>query len=259
MPATSDGSDRPPVGRLFAEPRPRCDACGARVLELLYCQPCGEVFVGGYKKSDVASNNAWYLSPDYPNLERVPDKAASLSRTFGEFLLFWPADGKTLFKRTHAGPKWKWQQDNARGYQWKPAACSHALGRLALRQQAAPSAPGESAGLCVPRAGGRRERLSVKVPALRRRLGRPPSGRLLNPGPRFGLSTDHAATDGFPDAPDPVGAESQTRAVLRQPLRRRQTLDRHQARPPPRHRQANRNRTLAPPNHRHRRRLRGDS
>ena len=146
MPATSDGSDRPPVGRLFAEPRPRCDACGARVLELLYCQPCGEVFVGGYKKSDVASNNAWYLSPDYPNLERVPDKAASLSRTFGEFLLFWPADGKTLFKRTHAGPKWKWQQDNARGYQWKPAACSHALGRLALRQQAAPSAPGESAG-----------------------------------------------------------------------------------------------------------------
>ena len=146
VPATSDGSDRPPVGRLFAEPRPRCDACGARVLELLYCQPCGEVFVGGYKKSDVASNNAWYLSPDYPNLERVPDKAASLSRTFGEFLLFWPADGKTLFKRTHAGPKWKWQQDNARGYQWKPAACSHALGRLALRQQAAPSAPGESAG-----------------------------------------------------------------------------------------------------------------
>jgi DEAD/DEAH box helicase domain-containing protein len=141
-----DGTDRPPVGRLFSEPRPRCDACGARVLELLYCQPCGEVFLGGYKKPDAASNNAWYLSPDYPNLERVPDKAASLSRTFGEFLVFWPADGKTLFKRTAAGPKWKWQQDGAREYQWTPAACSHALGRLTLRQQAGASAPGESAG-----------------------------------------------------------------------------------------------------------------
>jgi len=145
-PAPTDGSDRAPVGRLFSEPRPRCDACGARVLELLYCQPCGEVFVGGYKKIDEASNNAWYLSPDYPNLERVPDKGASLSRTFGEFLVFWPADGKALFKRTHAGPKWKWQQDNVRNYQWTPATCSHALGRLALRQQAGASVPGESSG-----------------------------------------------------------------------------------------------------------------
>jgi len=140
------GGDQAPVGRLFSEPRPRCDACGARVLELLYCQPCGEVFVGGYKKSDEASNNAWYLSPDYPNLERVPDKAASLSRTFGEFLVFWPANGKSLFKRTHAGPKWKWQQDGARDYQWAPAACSHSLGRLAIRQQAGASSPGESSG-----------------------------------------------------------------------------------------------------------------
>jgi Lhr-like helicase len=145
-PPPAAGSDRAPVGRLFSEPRPRCDSCGSRVLELLYCQPCGEVFLGGYKKSDEASNNAWYLSPDYPNLERVPDKAASLSRTFGEFLVFWPADGKALFKRTHAGPKWKWQQDGARDYQWAPAACSHVLGRLALRQQAGASAPGESSG-----------------------------------------------------------------------------------------------------------------
>jgi DEAD/DEAH box helicase domain-containing protein len=140
------GGDRTPVGRLFSEPRPRCDACGARVLELLYCQPCGEVFVGGYKKSDEASNNAWYLSPDYPNLEHVPDRGASLSRTFGEFLVFWPANGRTLFKRTHAGPKWKWQQDRSPNYQWAPAACNHTLGRLALRQQAGPAAAGESSG-----------------------------------------------------------------------------------------------------------------
>ena len=92
----------------------RCVRVPSRQL-LANCQPCGEVFVGGYKEHDDASNNAWYLSPDYPNLERVPDKAASLSRTFGEFLVFWPADGKTLFKENAtAGPKWKWQQDSAR-------------------------------------------------------------------------------------------------------------------------------------------------
>lgn len=144
-PATPDGGDRAPVGRLFSEPRPRCDACGARVLELLYCQPCGEVFVGGYKKSDEGSSNAWYLSPDYPNLERVPDKAASLSRTFGEFMVFWPAQGKNLFKR-NSGAKWRWEKDGARWYQWTPAACSHSLGRLALRQPSGASALGESSG-----------------------------------------------------------------------------------------------------------------
>ena len=40
------------------------------------------------------SPNAWLLSPDYPNLENVPDKAASLHWTFGEYFVFWPASGR---------------------------------------------------------------------------------------------------------------------------------------------------------------------
>src|SRR5207247_7926829 len=51
----------PPVGRLYSEPRPRCDFCGARVLELLYCQPCGEVFIGGFKKCDPSTAYSWYV------------------------------------------------------------------------------------------------------------------------------------------------------------------------------------------------------
>ena len=35
------------VGKLHAEPATRCE-CGARVLELLYCQNCGDVFLGGF-------------------------------------------------------------------------------------------------------------------------------------------------------------------------------------------------------------------
>jgi hypothetical protein len=34
---TPAGSPPPPVGRLYTEPRPRCEHCGSRVLELLYC------------------------------------------------------------------------------------------------------------------------------------------------------------------------------------------------------------------------------
>ena len=65
--ATPEGEPEPPVGKMYTEPRPRCDACRSRVLELLYCQPCGEVFLGGFKREVDGTNNAWFLSPDYPN------------------------------------------------------------------------------------------------------------------------------------------------------------------------------------------------
>lgn len=93
---TPTGFDPPPVGCLFTDPIPRCHSCGSRVLELLYCQPCGEVFVGGYKKLDANSPNAWFLSPDYPNLDQVPDRSASLQRKFEEYLVFWPAKGRPI-------------------------------------------------------------------------------------------------------------------------------------------------------------------
>jgi len=144
--ATSQGGDPPPVGRFFTEPRPRCDSCSSRVLELLYCQPCGEVFIGGYKKEDADSPNAWYLSPDYPNLDRIPDRSASIKRTAGEFLTFWPANGRQLYRSNRAGPRWQWQQDNDQGYQWVPAALEHALGRLTFPRRARAPQQGESTG-----------------------------------------------------------------------------------------------------------------
>jgi DEAD/DEAH box helicase domain-containing protein len=143
---TSPGGQLPPVGRLYSEPRPRCEDCNSAVLELLYCQPCGEVFLGGYKKEDTQVPNAWYLSPDYPNLENVPDRSASLQRTFGEFLVFWPAEGRRLAKVTkQRGPKWHWSQDRAE-YEWAPAVLDHILGRLTLPSSARPSSPGSTTG-----------------------------------------------------------------------------------------------------------------
>jgi Lhr-like helicase len=143
--ATPAGAQLPPVGRLYSEPRPRCDSCGARVLELLYCQPCGEVFTGGYLKEDSNTPNAWYLSPDYPNLNRVPDRVVSLDRTCGEYLVFWPANGRRLIK-ANAGARWVWQEQGQSGFQWSPAVLEHVEGRLAKR-------PGRAGGQAAMTAG----------------------------------------------------------------------------------------------------------
>ena len=124
---TPNGYETPPVGRLYTDPVPRCVSCQSRVLELLYCQPCGEVFLGGYKKQDPNSSNAWFLSPDYPNLDLVPDRSASLDRKFGEYLVFWPSNGRPIYRTTHSGPQWRWRNGN---FRWQPATIHLKLGRL---------------------------------------------------------------------------------------------------------------------------------
>jgi Lhr-like helicase len=136
------GHERPPIGRLFTEPLPRC-VCGSRVLELLYCQPCGEVFLGGFKKEVDTTPNSFFLSPDYPNLERVPDRGNSLKRTFGDYALFWPAAGKQLIHTNPGSNRWAWTEDGEYGYQWTPAQIFHREGRVAW------PANGSSAGKTV--------------------------------------------------------------------------------------------------------------
>lgn len=42
------GSSSRKVGKLHGKPTEVCSACGARVLELLYCYECGDVSLGGY-------------------------------------------------------------------------------------------------------------------------------------------------------------------------------------------------------------------
>ena len=172
---TPEGADAPPVGRLFTDPIPRCDSCGSRVLELLYCQPCGEVFLGGYKKLDPNSANAWFLSPDYPNLDQVPDRSASLDRRFGEYLVFWPANGRAIYRSTHAGPQWRWMSGNHR---WQPAALYSAHGRLTYDKRSRVARPHESVGFAFHCADDQANAFPTKCPHcgddwMRRRIESP--------------------------------------------------------------------------------------
>ncbi|MBR0793046.1 DEAD/DEAH box helicase [Bradyrhizobium manausense] len=113
-----------PVGKLFDRAVTTCQ-CGSRVLEMLYCEPCGDVFLGGYKRD--LRNNAWSLVPDDPNIEKAPDHSAS-DRTYFNYAVYWPS-------RTAAGlrapQKDHWDQDGVRR-SWHRARYDHLTGELEL-------------------------------------------------------------------------------------------------------------------------------
>ncbi len=78
------------VGRLWAEPQTRC-SCGARVLELHYCQDCGDVYLGGFTSSDPVRSPAAVhsLLADVSDLARLPDQA-KMERLPTNYVVYWP-------------------------------------------------------------------------------------------------------------------------------------------------------------------------
>ncbi|MFM9453399.1 DEAD/DEAH box helicase [Streptomyces europaeiscabiei] len=83
------------VGRLFREPTSRC-TCGARVLELLYCQNCGDVMLGGYTAPSLLGKDSFRgaLHTDYPEFDQLPDMATGAPNA-GNYVVYWPS-GKPL-------------------------------------------------------------------------------------------------------------------------------------------------------------------
>ncbi|MFH9550052.1 DEAD/DEAH box helicase [Streptomyces sp. NPDC017435] len=78
------------VGRLFREPTSRC-SCGARVLELLYCQNCGDLMLGGYTAPSLLGKGSFRgsLHTDYPEFDQLPDVASGAPNA-GNYVVYWP-------------------------------------------------------------------------------------------------------------------------------------------------------------------------
>lgn len=112
-----------PVGVLHYLPRLTC-GCGSRVLELLYCEACGEVLLGGYRRDTGINPNEWYLTPDHPDLEAIPD-VASMDRSYSDYAVFWPAQAGD----TPASPSWT--QDGV-DRRWRAASLNLLDGRVSL-------------------------------------------------------------------------------------------------------------------------------
>lgn len=116
-----------PVGRLYSEPTTRC-ACGSRVLELLYCQNCGDVLLGGFTPEGQAQSNRvdTLLLADVPELAKLPDQVR-LERTANNYLVYWPNPSSEL----DALDNNDWTRDHRRvRYQFRRSALTPANGGI---------------------------------------------------------------------------------------------------------------------------------
>ena len=109
-----------PIGKLFANRRVLCDECGSRVLELLTCETCGDLFFGGYKQPISEISQGWYLSGDDQDLAGLPEKGIR-DRNYETYAIFW--------QRKHPPDRQKWTKNQIRRG-WARAQFSPSDGRL---------------------------------------------------------------------------------------------------------------------------------
>jgi ATP-dependent helicase YprA (DUF1998 family) len=82
------------VGRLWGQPRYRCeDQCGGRVLELLYCQTCGDVFLGGFHTPTQQPRDRVVLTTDPPDVDQAPEQI-DVTKNATNYSVYWPRADK---------------------------------------------------------------------------------------------------------------------------------------------------------------------
>ncbi|MGW1712721.1 DEAD/DEAH box helicase [Streptomyces sp. NPDC002156] len=104
----TDDDDRT-VGKLFARPTSRCNSCTSRVLELLYCQNCGDVMLGGYApaKAIVAKRFDADLLHDLPDLEAQAE-GASVGASAANYVVYWPRTREPVIDE----PQFSWKRSS---------------------------------------------------------------------------------------------------------------------------------------------------
>ena len=120
-PNCQGGNNETPIGKLFANRRVLCDECGSRVMELLTCETCGDIFLGGYKQKISEDTPGWYLSGDYQDLSGLPEKGIR-DRSYDTYAVFWQ-------KTQTPARKNPWTKNGIKR-QWAPAVFSHSDGSL---------------------------------------------------------------------------------------------------------------------------------
>lgn len=131
-PECSGVADRSPerrIGRLFSEPATRCSYCNARVLELLYCQTCGDAFLGGYFPETAEAPDRFDagLLADHSELDRLPDRGGE-GPSAANYVVYWPHSDK----KSELG-KMSWESTAASTsatFSWRRSIYSPQTGRL---------------------------------------------------------------------------------------------------------------------------------
>lgn len=120
--AADEADEARTCGKLTTDPSILC-AESHRVFELLYCEQCGTVLMGG-NRLKLAESGSWELLRTDPDVEGIPDRQAARfieRRTYDQFAVFWPRG----LARLNADAT-NWQQPLPSGgttpAQWSPAA-----------------------------------------------------------------------------------------------------------------------------------------
>ncbi|MDL2344230.1 DEAD/DEAH box helicase [Deinococcus sp. MIMF12] len=123
-------ADDVPVGTLHGTHRLTCD-CGSRVLDLMVCEVCGEVLLGGYHRK---GGGELMLSADPTDLENAPDRQES--RSYGRYAVLWPVDdhARTAPERT----SYTWDR---RTRSWQAAYLERATGKVYSAAQVGRATP----------------------------------------------------------------------------------------------------------------------
>ncbi|WKT81068.1 DEAD/DEAH box helicase [Thermosynechococcus sp. PP45] len=118
---------RPTIGAIHANHSLSC-SCGSRVLDLIVCEVCGEVLVGGYKATrKVGNTTVEILTPDQPDLEGIPD-AVILSQKYGNYRIFWPLpNDRNPWETQPQDEQWTHNGINCK---WTKAKLDHVTGML---------------------------------------------------------------------------------------------------------------------------------
>ena len=123
--ANGDQVDISPIRNVMYEAQ-EIGESGNKVLELLRCENCGELFIGGNKKSERGNDES--ISLNYPNLAQMPNFNPTpmvQNKSYKDYMIFWPThedfeglesaeeqvaflgSGKTGFTATNGRGIWK--------------------------------------------------------------------------------------------------------------------------------------------------------
>jgi DEAD/DEAH box helicase domain-containing protein len=77
------------IGRLYSIPAGQC-RCGGQILEVLYCDDCGEVFLGGFNSRPDDTSNGFFLSSTAA--DGVDAGQLVQQRLYGQYMWYWPGE-----------------------------------------------------------------------------------------------------------------------------------------------------------------------
>jgi len=122
-----------PIGAIHKEHRLTC-TCGGRVLDLIVCEVCGDIFLGGFRaKRRIGTQEIEILTVDQPGLENMPDRV-SIEQKHGQYAVFWPLNENLAWSTEPQDEEYQANHINRR---WRRAYLNVFSGRL--RQTVNPS------------------------------------------------------------------------------------------------------------------------